>query len=90
MRFSLTHLFCPPVYDPIPLQFLLPGQSATVTEVIGDSEQVVRLEELGLRSGRTVEMLQPGSPCIVRLDGHKLCFRDSDVCSILVQPAGEV
>jgi ferrous iron transport protein A len=78
------------VYDPIPLQFLTPGQLATVTEVIGAPEQVVRLEELGLRSGRTVEMLQSGSPCIVRLDGHKLCFRESDLCSILVQPTGEL
>jgi hypothetical protein len=32
-----------------------------------------------------IEMVQPGSPCIVRLAGHKLCFRESDVMGILVR-----
>lgn len=73
-------------FDPIPLQLLLPGQMAEVTELIGDNEQVVRLQELGLRRGQSVEMVQPGSPCIVRLEGHKLCFRDGDIFSVLVRP----
>jgi hypothetical protein len=32
-------------------------------------------------------MVQPGSPCIVRLDGHhRLCFRETDHIGILVRP----
>ena len=71
---------------PIPLQFLLPGQMAEVWELVGCPEQVVRLQELGLRSGSTVEMVQTGTPCIFRLDGYKLCFRDNDAFSVLVRP----
>ena len=45
-----------------------------------------RLEELGLRVGRRVEMIQPGTPCIVRLEGAKLCVRHGADCHILVRP----
>ncbi len=72
--------------EPIPLHLLAPGQIAEVCELVGCPEQVVRLEELGLRSGCQVEMVQAGSPCIFRLDGQKLCFRDSDAFSVLVRP----
>ena len=69
---------------------LAAGQAAVVMEIVGTPEQVVRMEELGMRSGRIVEMLQPGSPCIVRLEGNtKLCFRDNDALGVLVQPQGE-
>jgi Fe2+ transport system protein FeoA len=73
------------VDDLIPLEMLRPGQLAVVGEIVGQAEHVVRLEELGLRSGRAVEMVQAGSPCIIRVDGHKLCFRDGECFSVLVR-----
>lgn len=69
----------------VPLQFLAPGQQAAVDEVVGEPEQVHRLEELGLRPGTQIEMLQAGSPCIIRLAGSKLCFRETDLLNVLVR-----
>lgn len=73
------------MYDLIPLNLLTPGQSADVGHVIGLPDQVHRLEELGLRGGVTVEMVQNGSPCIIRLAGHKLCVRADEMLHVLVR-----
>jgi len=74
------------VVDWIPLQMLPTGQMARVRQVFGTAEHVHRLEELGLRGGAEIEMVRHGSPCIVKLSGHKLCFRFDDLHKILVQP----
>jgi Fe2+ transport system protein FeoA len=47
---------------------------------------VKRLEEMGLREGTEVEMVQPGSPCIVRLGDVKLCFRETELIHVMVCP----
>ena len=73
----------------IPLHLLDRGQSAEIDQLTGQADQVHRLEELGMRSGVRIEMVQPGSPCIVRLDGgHKLCFRENEAFRVLVRPGG--
>lgn len=73
--------------DPIlPLELLAAGQKADVYQLVGSSADVHRLEELGLRAGATIEMVSPGSPCIIRLSGHKLCFRDGEALGVLVRP----
>jgi Fe2+ transport system protein FeoA len=72
----------------LPLFQLEPGQRARIRQLMGMPDQVHRLEELGLRAGSTVEMVQPGSPCIVRLDGGKLCFRGTEAFSVLVRSCG--
>ena len=72
----------------IPLRLLTPGQRAEVEQLVGDPHQVHRLEELGLRSGAVVEMVRAGSPCIIRLAGHKLCFRHNETLNVLVRPTG--
>lgn len=72
-------------YDLIPLHHLVAGSSGVVAAVLGDLDQVQRLRELGLRDGESVEMVQSGSPCIVRLGGQKLCFRADDLLSVLVK-----
>ena len=69
----------------VPLHLLARGQEAAIGEIVGHPEQVHRLQELGLRSGQIVEMVQPGSPCIVRLGGQRICFRSSDAVGILVR-----
>ncbi|HEY2841032.1 MAG TPA: FeoA family protein [Pirellulales bacterium] len=71
---------------PVPLQLLEAGQVAAVTDVVGGRETVHRLHELGLRRGAEVEMIQPGSPCIVRLEGHRLCLRGDELLNVLVRP----
>ncbi len=68
----------------IPLSMLRPGQSAAVEQVVGRPEQVQRLEELGIRSGETIEVVKAGSPCILRLGTKRLCFREADLLQVLV------
>jgi Fe2+ transport system protein FeoA len=70
----------------IPLKLLAPGQVAQVGQLVGEPHDVHRLEELGIRTGAMVEMVQSGTPCIIRLNGAKLCFRDCDVFQVLVTP----
>jgi ferrous iron transport protein A len=71
--------------DIIPLNHLPTGQLAAVTNVMGQAEAVHRLEELGLRCGAEIEMVQHGSPCIVRLAGQKLCLRADELFRVLVR-----
>ncbi|MCA9119083.1 MAG: FeoA domain-containing protein [Planctomycetaceae bacterium] len=70
----------------VPLNLLSRGQCAQIEQLVGQADQVHRLEELGLRAGVAVEMLQPGTPCIVRVADQKLCFRDTDVFNVIVRP----
>jgi len=72
------------MHELIPIASLLPGQVAEVRQVVGRPEQVRRLEELGVRHGVTLEIVQAGTPCIVRVGATKLCFRDGEMCSVLV------
>lgn len=74
------------MYESIPLSLLSAGQVANVDAIFGRPEHVHRLQELGLRSGVLIEMVQPGSPCIIRFGGQKLCFRADEVTTVLVRP----
>jgi ferrous iron transport protein A len=69
----------------IPLNALRSGQAGRIRSLMGPGETVRRLREMGLREGTEVRMVRPGRPCIVRLDGHKLCFRSEDSTGVLVQ-----
>jgi Fe2+ transport system protein FeoA len=71
----------------MPLHFLRAGEIATVVDVLGRAEDVHRLQELGLRGGVDIEMIQPGVPCIIRLTGQTLCFRADDLLRVVVRPA---
>jgi ferrous iron transport protein A len=70
----------------VPLGFLRRGQVAEIHEVVGPFAEVRRLEELGIRPGARVELLRGGSPCIVRIDGSTLCFREESSVRVLVAP----
>jgi Fe2+ transport system protein FeoA len=72
------------MFDMIPLRSLPPGQTGQVGEVVGDPRHVHRLHELGLRQGSMVEMIRSGTPCIIRMSGNKMCFRDNNVLNVLV------
>jgi Fe2+ transport system protein FeoA len=71
--------------DAVPLQFVAAGNSAIVLHVEGQPEDVRRLAELGVCRGRPLEVIQGGSPCIVQLDGSRLCLRYDDDCNVLVR-----
>ena len=75
------------MYDLIPIHRMTRGQVARVASVLGRPSDVHRLHEMGLRDGTDVEMLRPGTPCIIRLAGSKLCFRADKQTSVLVKPA---
>ena len=52
--------------DLIPLSLLPIGSLASVSKVIGKPEHVHRLNELGLRDGAEIEIVQGGAPCIMQ------------------------
>jgi ferrous iron transport protein A len=71
--------------DMMPLTALYSGQFAEVGQLLGPVEQVRRLEELGIRAGAQLEMISTGSPCIVRIDGSRICFRHDESLRVLVR-----
>lgn len=73
-------------HDLIPLSLLAAGQVGRVSQVLGHQPTIHRLQELGMHDGAEVEMVQPGTPCIVRLSGQKLCLRANDLSQVLVRP----
>ena len=85
VRLSFNSRFVPAMHDLLPLQLLPPGSQAEIGQLVGAADEVHRLEELGLRVGTQVEMVQAGSPCIIRLGGAKLCFRDNEAFRVLVR-----
>jgi ferrous iron transport protein A len=71
--------------DTLPLQYLAAGQRGRIDQLLGRPEEVHRLQELGMRIGTPVEVVQSGTTCIVKLDGSKLAFRDSEGSRVLVR-----
>lgn len=69
----------------LPLNVLTAGQTGRVHEVIGSALAVHRLAELGMKSGARLEIVQHGSPCIIRLNDSKYCFRDASSLHVLVE-----
>ena len=69
----------------IPLSLLDRGEQGEVGELVGSVDDVHRLSELGIRRGVQLQMVQPGSPCIVQLEGHRFCFRDGDTLNVYVR-----
>lgn len=74
--------------DPVPVEFLAPNADAVVVEMSGDQQNVHRLEELGIRCGCKLRMLSPGEPCMLAIEGKKMCLRLGKTADILVQPLG--
>lgn len=79
----MTRVF--PANELILLGLLSAGQTAVVESVVGGADDVHRLREIGLRDGATVQMLQPGNPCLVRLGSQKLGLRSEALSTVLVR-----
>lgn len=72
--------------ETIPLSALLAGNHGKIHSVVGNSELVKRLAEMGLRAGTKLEMVRPGATCILRLDGAKICLRGDELLRVMVTP----
>jgi Fe2+ transport system protein FeoA len=75
-----------PPRQTIALKNLPAGDSARIARILGNPDHVHQLEEFGLRRGTKIEMFRPGTPCILRLAGHKICLRADDLLHVLVEP----
>jgi ferrous iron transport protein A len=69
----------------VPLSLLAAGQVAEIFAVGGAAALTRRLSEMGLREGAQIQMIRRGSPCIVRLERSRLCFREGELSNILVR-----
>ena len=69
----------------LPLDMMQAGEWAEVEHVSGEPAWVGRLAELGVREGCRLQVLQPGSPCLLMLNHCKLCLRGDDCSQILVR-----
>ncbi len=70
----------------MPLDMLRAGEWAEVEEVSGQDAWVGRLAELGIRPGCRLQVVQPGTPCLLAVGGCKLCLRGGECSQILVRP----
>ena len=70
----------------LPLDMLNAGECADVAEVTGDPSWVGRLAELGIRQGCRLQVLQPGSPCLLQVAECRLCLRGGECSRIYVRP----
>ena len=69
----------------MPLDMLQAGEWAEVEEVCGHDAWVRRLAELGIREGCRLQVVQPGTTCLLNVSGCKLCLRPGDCSQILVR-----
>jgi Fe2+ transport system protein FeoA len=69
----------------MPLDMLQTGDRGEIAEVSGDSAWVRRLAELGIKQGQCFNVLQSGTPCLLDVDGTRLCLRGGECSRILVR-----
>ena len=62
----------------VTLEQLTSGAVATVCCVRGSTVSAKRLADMGFVRGAHVEMLRPGRPCIVRVDGIRVGLGDEN------------
>ncbi len=71
----------------VPMHLLHPGETGAILEIEGETHLVRRLDEMGLRAGVHVRMVQSGHPCIVAFDHQRLSFRGEGEAVVLVEVA---
>jgi Fe2+ transport system protein FeoA len=69
----------------VPLEMMSTGEEGRVCTLEGTPDFVVRLQEMGLREGVKVRMIQPGSPCILAVNDHRFSFRIHESATVLVE-----
>ena len=71
--------------DIIPLKYVDSGLEAEVCQIEGDHSQVRRLQEMGICQGCKLKVVCQGSPCIVKVAGSRICFRENEMTNIFVR-----
>ena len=69
----------------VPLDLLALNERGRIVDVEGEDAVVHRLEELGVRVGTIVQMLQLGSPCILGINDQRLSFRPESTTTVLIE-----
>jgi len=78
------------VNELIPLEMMSWGEWAEVAEITGEPAWIGRLAEMGIRHGARLQIVQPGSPCILQIGGARLSLRGDLALQILVRPLAAV
>lgn len=73
----------------VPLDTLSSGELGRICDLCGNQELVARLEEMGLRVGTELRMVQPGRPCIIAVANQRLSLRADENILILVEVCRE-
>ncbi len=71
----------------LPFDCLQAGECGRVCDISGQSECVQRLQEMGICYGSELQMLYPGSPCLVCVNGQRFSLRLETEVDILVEAA---
>lgn len=69
----------------LPVDFLENDQLGRVVELAGPEDWQHRLEELGMRPGQVVRLIQRGEPCIIGIQEKRLSLRCEPGTMILVE-----
>ena len=75
------------VSQAMPLELMEIGDEGVVIDVDGQSDLVVRLEEMGLYPGVKIRMIRPGSPCILEINHQRFLIRVDDAATVMVEIA---
>ena len=71
----------------LPLNTLRSNERARIVDLFGDSSTLHRLDEMGVSVGTEVQMIRPGTPCIVAMAGKRLSLRLETGTEIFVEIA---
>lgn len=69
----------------VPVETLCESQSGRVVEIVGPMDWQHRLEELGLREGKRIQLVKGGEPCIIAIHEQRLSLRCEPGNMILVE-----
>ena len=69
----------------VPLCAMTAGEIGLIREVDGTADFVKRLCEMGLSHGSEIQMLTPGTPCIVAVNHQRISLRGDDEMAIYVE-----
>ncbi len=72
---------------PLPIEFLSADSEGTIVELSGNPSYLHRLEEMGIRNGVRIKMVQSGEPCLIAIEGRRVSLRLGSSAEVYVQPA---
>ncbi len=70
----------------LPLECVRSGEWAEVESIVGQHDSVLRMAEMGIRSGSRFKVLRQGRPCLLQIGASRLSLRSDTATQILVRP----